>query len=347
VREHVGDRLAYPFEDMGEQSVKNITRPVRTYAMSMASVASTPLVAVQSQPSSSRRRASQGRPASRRSRPTVAITAASVPRLSIVVLPFANLSNDPEQEYFADAVTDDLTTDLTRISDSFVIARTTAFTYKGKPVTAKQIGHELGVRYLLEGSVRRLGDVVQVNVQLIDAENGAHVWADRFDTDRTNLAKAQSEITARLARTLHLELVEAAGREIKQEGNPDARDLVMRGMAWFYRPVTEAHLREAQRAFEQVLDKDPGSLDARSGIASVLLNSWSAAFSKSPQQDEARRTIGPTSPRTRRQSPTGALCDRVASPGSGALDRIANRARKGDRDRPQLCRRNSPARLHT
>src|SRR5207244_5522634 len=107
------------------------------------------------------------------------------PRLSIVVLPFANLSNDPEEEYFADAVTDDLTTDLSRISDSFVIARTTAFTYKGKPVDVRQIGRELGVRYVLEGSVRRLGEQVQVNVQLIDAETGAHLWADRFDTDRT------------------------------------------------------------------------------------------------------------------------------------------------------------------
>ena len=121
---------------------------------------------------------------------------ATAPRLSIVVLPFSNLSNDPDQEYFVDAVTDDLTTDLTGISDSFVIARTTAFTYKGKPVDAKQIGRDLGVRYLLEGSVRRLADEVQVNVQLIDAESGAHIWADRFKTDRTNLAKAQSEITA-------------------------------------------------------------------------------------------------------------------------------------------------------
>ncbi len=140
-----------------------------------------------------------------------------MPRLSIVVLPFANLSNDPEQEYFVDGITDDLTTDLSRISDSFVIARTTAFTYKGKSVDAKQIGRELGVRYVLEGSVRRLGDEVQVNVQLIDAETGAHLWADRFDTDRTNLAKAQNEITGRLARTLHLELMEAVGRQIERE----------------------------------------------------------------------------------------------------------------------------------
>jgi adenylate cyclase len=117
-------------------------------------------------------------------------------RLSVVVLPFTNLSNDPEQEYFSDAITDDLTTDLSRIRESFVIARTTAFTYKGKSVDVKQIGQELGVRYALEGSVRRLGEQVQVNVQLIDTETGSHVWADRFDTDRTaipNSSRSQKD----------------------------------------------------------------------------------------------------------------------------------------------------------
>ena len=136
-----------------------------------------------------------------------------------MVLPFANLSSDPEQEYFVDAITDDLTTDLSRIVNSFVISRTTAFSYKGKPVDVRQIGSELGVRYVLEGSVRRLGEQVQVNVQLIDAESGSHIWADRFDTDRTNLAKAQSEITGRLARALYVGLVQAVGRRI-EEDNP-------------------------------------------------------------------------------------------------------------------------------
>jgi TolB-like protein len=131
----------------------------------------------------------------------------STQRLSIVVLPFANLSNDLEQEYFADAITDDLTTDLSRISGTFVIARSTAFTYKGASVDVRQIGRDLAVRYVLEGSVRRAGDKMQVNVQLIDAESGAHISADRFETNRANLAEAQSEIAGRLARTLHLELV--------------------------------------------------------------------------------------------------------------------------------------------
>src|SRR5262249_60252140 len=122
------------------------------------------------------------------------------PPLSVVVLPFANLSNDPEQEYFADGITDDLTTDLSLLPGSFVIARNTAFTYKGKPTDAKQIGHDLGVRYVVEGSVRRTGDQVQINVQLIDAESGAHLWADRFDIDRRELAYAQGEVTVSLSR---------------------------------------------------------------------------------------------------------------------------------------------------
>jgi adenylate cyclase len=160
-------------------------------------------------------------------------------RLSIVVLPFTNLGNDPEQEYFVDAITDDLTTDLSRIEGSFVIARSTALTYKGRSVDAKQVGRELGVHYVLEGNVRLAGDQVRVNVQLIDAESGAHLWADRFETDRAKLAKAQDEITGRLARTLNLELVEEVGRRIEQETAVDleARDLVMRGWAWTYRPI--------------------------------------------------------------------------------------------------------------
>jgi adenylate cyclase len=305
VRDQIRDMLPYPFEDMGEQSVKNIARPVRAFAMSADAVAATPLVALPAQFSPTRRRLNpqraviaagvtavicigiaawwawqQANPTAVAVRPPAAAApkvppanaSTPAPRLSIVVLPFANLSNDPEQEYFADGITDDLTSDLSHISDSFVIARTTAFTYKGKPVDVKQIGRELGVRYVLEGSVRRAGDQVQVNVQLIDAESGAHIWADRFDTDRTNLAKAQDEIVGRLARTLHLEIVEAAARRIEQEKavNPDARDFVMRGWAWFYRPASAATLQEARQAFERALEIDPQAVEAKVGLATVL-----------------------------------------------------------------------------
>src|ERR1700687_2693324 len=246
VRNQVRDKLPYSFEDMGEQIVKNIARPVRADAMSAEAVAATPLVAVAALPLAPPRRItprhaviaaslvaaigiglgvwwmwphSASPPITANPQtPAIASPAAKpAPRLSIVVLPFANLSNDPEQEYFADGITDDLTTDLSHISGSFVIARTTAFAYKGKPVDVKQIGHDLGVRYVLEGSVRRLGDRVQVNVQLIDTETGSHVWADHFDTDRRDLVQAQSEITGRLARTLGTELLRDAGRRIEQD----------------------------------------------------------------------------------------------------------------------------------
>ena len=284
VHDHIGDRLPYAFEDTGEQSVKNIARPVRTYAMSAAAVATTPAAPVRAV----RRRPPPRRQQSRKPRlSSRSAEAKPAPRLSIVVLPLANLSSDPEQEYFVDANTDDLTTDLSRIANSFVIARGTASTYKGKPVDVKQIGRELGVRYVLEGSVRRLGEEVQVNVQLIDAETGAHIWADRFETDRTNLAKGQGEITSRLARTLHVELLVAAGRQIEQEENPDARDLVTRGWAWIYRPATQASRQEARQAFEQALELDPGSVDAKIGIATVLLSNINSGWSKSPEQDEA------------------------------------------------------------
>ena len=216
---------------------------MRVYALSDAAVTALPSVNPAARPRATRRRASRRR---------------ELPRLSIVVLPFTNLSNDPDQEYFADGITDDLTTDLSRISGSFVIARNTAFTYKGKPIDTKQIGRELGVRYVLEGSVRRTGDQVRVNAQLIDTESGAHLWADRFDTDRANLAEAQSEITGRLAWALDIELLRDASRRIERENtvNPDARDLVMRGWASWYRPAS-LERQEALRAFEHALEMDP------------------------------------------------------------------------------------------
>ena len=149
---------------------------------------------------------------------------ANAPRLSIVVLPFQNLSGDNEQDYFADGMTDDLTTDLSHLDGSFVIARNTAFTYKGKPVDAKQIGRELGVRYVLEGSVRRVGENITVNAQLISTETGAHVWADRFEGERSKLGELQVEFVSRLANSLGVELVKAESLRAMRErpNNPDA-----------------------------------------------------------------------------------------------------------------------------
>ncbi len=213
-----------------------------------------------------------------------------LPRLSIAVLPFTNLSSDPEQEYFADGITDDLTTDLSRIAGSFVIACSTAFTYKGKLVDVKQVGRELGVRYVLEGSVRRSGHRVRMNVQLIDAETGGNLWVERFDADRRNLVEAADEITGCLARTLNLELVQDAGRRIEQEmaTDPDAHDLMMRGWALFYRPRSAATLHDAQQVFERALALDPPSIGARIGLATVLAAAIIEGWSSSPLDDQAR-----------------------------------------------------------
>jgi TolB-like protein/DNA-binding winged helix-turn-helix (wHTH) protein/Tfp pilus assembly protein PilF len=261
VQEDAAGKLDLNFEDLGDQQLKNILRPMRTYRLLAGGV--------------------------RRSTSPPAI---AVPRLSIVVLPFANLSNDPEQEYFTDGITDDLTTDLSRISGSFVIARSTAFTYKGKPVDVKEVGRELGVRYVLEGSVRRRGDRVRFNVQLLDAVTGSHVWADRFDTDRANLQNAEEAVVGRLAHTLNLKLVEAAAGQVDEDGtaDPDASELVMRGRAWLYRPYSAATLQQAQQAFERALAIDPKSIGAKLGIAEVLVKNIAEGGSKSLKDDEAR-----------------------------------------------------------
>ena len=162
------------------------------------------------------------------------------PRLSIVVLPFTNLSEDREQQYFVDGITDDLTTDLSRIAGLFVISRNTAFIYRNKPVDAKQIGCELGIRYVLEGSVRRAGSQVRVNAQLIDADNAAHLWAERFDLDTGDLFALQNEVTSRIAIALNLELVGAEAARPAE--HPDAIDYIFRGraVAWGKAPSPDS-----------------------------------------------------------------------------------------------------------
>ena len=206
---------------------------------------------------------------------------AEAARLSIVVLPFTNLSNDPAQDYFADGVTENLTTELSRLHNSFVIARNTAFTFKGKNLDAKAIGKELGVRYVLEGSVQRDANRVRVNAQLIDAESGAHLWADRFEDDVVDLFKLQDEVVARLARTLQVELVNAEAQRSLHDRprNPDAIDLTMRGFALLNQPSRKPIVYEARDLFEQALTLDPTNADALAGAAlsieRTMLYGWS------------------------------------------------------------------------
>ena len=218
---------------------------------------------------------------------------ATAPRLSIVVLPFENLSGDKEQDYFADGITDDLTTDLSHLPDSFVIARNTAFTYKDKPIDVKKIGRDLGVRYVLEGSVRRVGENITLNAQLISTETGAHVWADRFDGERSKLGQLQVEFVARLARSLDVELVKAESLRAMRErpDNPDAADLAMRGWAIF---SSNTGMDEPISLFERALGLDPQNVRAMTGLTNALVWRVTSFSSKDPAGDIAlaEKTIG-------------------------------------------------------
>ena len=248
VHDQLEGKLDLAFESMGEQSVKNIARPVRVY------------------------RIGSGPAAPARAR---AVDQDARRPFSIVVLPFDNLSDDREQGYLADAIIDDLTTDLSRIAGSFVISRNTAFTYKGKAVDVKQVGRELGVRYVLEGSIRRVGNRVRVNAQLIDTDDGAHVWADRFDRDLVDLLALQDDITGSIARTLRYELIEAEGRRSVREhpDDPRAVDYALRASAALVRDpmLPRGNLLEARRLYEEALRLDPGSVQALTGLAGTWL----------------------------------------------------------------------------
>jgi class 3 adenylate cyclase/TolB-like protein/Tfp pilus assembly protein PilF len=245
--DQVRDRLPYIFTEKGEQTVKNIARPVRVYSLSANAIAALPAspLSVDSQQSSGRHW-NRGWLAAAAGMAAVLVVAAglwlgfkpakepspagSAPRLSMVVLPFTNLSGDPAKDYLADVITEELTTGLSRIRGAFVIARSTAFTYKGKPIDVKQIGKDLGVRYALEGSAQPSDSKVRVTAQLIDAETGAHLWADQFDADRSNLLEMQDEIVVRLSRSLLFQYlaVDIARVNRTRPGNLDAEDLAIR-----------------------------------------------------------------------------------------------------------------------
>jgi adenylate cyclase len=209
-----------------------------------------------------------------------------VPPLSIVVLPFANLAGEPEQQYFVDGITEDLTTDLSRLADMLVISHDTAFTFKDKPLDAKRIGLELGVRYVLEGSVQRFGDQVRVNAQLIDAETDTHLWAERFDRSIGDLLTLQNEITGRIAIALNLKLI--ASEAARPNERPDALDHIFRGRAEIYRPASRRNFAKAIAEFEQALALDPHSIEARGRLAIALASRVLDKMSDTPAADLER-----------------------------------------------------------
>jgi adenylate cyclase len=248
VRGDAAGKLDLAFEDMGQQELKNIARPVRVYALRPEGTAGLPTARVSL--------AASNPP------PSVA------PRLSIVVLPFANLSNDPDQQYFADGITEDLTTDLSRIADMFVISRNTAFSYRDKPINSKQIGRELNVRYVLEGSVRRSGNRARVNAQLIDAETDAHSWAERFDRATDDLFALQDEVTSRIAAALNVEMLRTeAARPVE---HPDAFDYILRARAAHNNSATRENFAYAISLIENALVLDPSSSNAKGFLAELL-----------------------------------------------------------------------------
>jgi TolB-like protein len=212
----------------------------------------------------------------------------SPPRLSIVVLPFANIGGDPEQEYFVDGVTQSLTTDLSGISGTFVIARNTAFAYKGKAGDVTQIGRELNVRYVLEGSVQRAGGRMRVNVQLIEAETGAHLWAERFDKPVADLFDMQDEIVSHLANRLGQELVRAEAGRAERVANPDSMDHYFLGLAHCHKGPTAEHLDKARSHFDRALELDPNNVGAL--VWRALADLWLVSSWLSEDQEERFRS---------------------------------------------------------
>ena len=267
--EHIRGRIDAEFVDLGEKDLKNIARPVRTFALA------------------------NGAPSALSS--TLVASPTGPRRFSIVVLPFANMSSDPEQQYFADGVTENLTTDLSRLRGAFVISRNTAFTFKGKAVDAKQIGRELGVRYVLEGSVQRAGGRLRVNAQLIDTETGAHLWAERFQEEIADLFKLQDDVVARLANALSYELISAEAETAARSKNPDSIDLVMRGRAatfqWARQPPTKDQLVATRALFERALEIDPKNADALAGSAHTYMVEYVYGWTD-PKTDYDAKILG-------------------------------------------------------
>lgn len=247
--DYIRGKAGVEFADLGEQNLKNIGCPVRVYAA-----------------------VAEGRNSATRA-DGIGSATRPPPRLSIVVLPFTNLSGEKHQDDFVDAITENLTTDISRLPDYLVISCKTAFAFKGKIADARKIGRELGVRYVLEGSVQSGTDRLRVNAKLIDTESGAHLWAERFDKPRADPFDMQDEITARIARAMDVQLVEAEARRLEREEPKefDAVDLALRGWTLFSKKVSVAGAREARSVFEEALRIDNANVDVLMGLVETHL----------------------------------------------------------------------------
>jgi len=274
VHEQVRDRIDVPFEDLGDREVKNIDRPVRVWrwASGGSAAASAP--------------ATTHKPLSLPDKP------------SIAVLPFEDLSADKDQEYFADGIAEDIITALSRNRGVFVIARNSSFTYKGAAVDVKRVSQELGVRYVLEGSVRKAGNRVRITAQLIDAATGNHVWAERYDRDLEDIFAVQDEITQNIAATLGPELASAEIQRARRKDptSLDAWDCTMRAM-WHFAQATHEDMEEARRLALRAIELDPGAAPAFGILAFThvrdVVNGWSKSAQQSIQEayEAARKAV--------------------------------------------------------
>jgi adenylate cyclase len=301
--DQVEGKLPVGYDFLGEQTVKNIARPVRVYRLRLApNVSPLPL---RGQRRPDRRRVfgvagviallmllAAGGWAGWRRLGTPASGLALPDKPSVAVLPFTNLSRDPAQEYFSDGVTEDLITGLSKISGLFVIARNSAFTYKGQAVKVGEVARDLGVRYVLEGSVQRADSRVRITAQLVDAATGYHVWAERYDREVRDIFALQDEVTREIVRALAVRLKEAEQRGLgrTQTNDLDAYDLVLRGQDERRRTTREANL-EARRLFAKARDRDPGYARAYEGLSWVELQSWQLMWSTDPQSLERAREL--------------------------------------------------------
>jgi adenylate cyclase len=238
VKDHVGNRLPLTFEDRGEQQLKNIESPIRVYDIRLEEPNRVEMAPLKKE------------------------------KPSIAVLPFINMSGDPEQEYFSDGITEDLITDLSKISGLSVIARNTSFTYKGRTVKLQSVGHELGVDYMLEGSVRKAGARVRVTGQLVSSNDGTHIWAERFDRDLTDIFAIQDEITHAIVEQLKIKLLPQEKKSIGQAptDNVEAYTFYLRGRDFLYR-YSKRYFELARRMFTKAIELDPNYARAYAGIA--------------------------------------------------------------------------------
>ena len=268
VYDQVETKLALPYEYLGEQSVKNIAKPVRAYRV--------------------RREETDRHPEA--PRPSVSLVAEKTQPLplpdkpSIAVLPFANMSSDPEQEYFSDGITEDLITDLSKLSGLFVISRNSVLSYKGRAVKPEQVSKELGVRYLLEGSIRKAGSRVRITAQLIDATTGYHVWAERYDRNLEDIFALQDEVTQRIIAALKIQLTEGErqrfGRPLST--NIEAYDYYLRGLDLYDRSTREANA-SAQQLFANAVALDPQFATAHACFGWTHFSQWSLGWNQDPQ----------------------------------------------------------------